>query len=780
MVFFNAPKSYFSVNKKNLDNCPIDNETKVNVENKHPLTEEEDFGLNFDFMDEEEDYVFGSDDEYDSYNLVNQHLTNPKPNPYYKKEKDSTNFKEIKYPKNDQTKFNHDFYNKKINDNPIDFNKNFQNNYNKLPKHDDIDYDSDFYDNIVKNNSVDFNTVKKYENIGFNPELSGDIPSDNKSKLNNEAKNSSIASKQVMSDGLHINDNATKKLSSDVDIDRERYDRLKKLLLSKIHKNTDKNTKQQEKKGLPDIKNYKKNIDSVAGTDERFSEFYNNDLNKNFFEKDPISSFKNNIENTSENVNSDVDLKKDKIYSPIVDFASYFPESCQRDVESFYIDKDKFFEADKKITNEDLKEIVEKHPYLESLDISNCDNIDDFTVLNRLENLRELSVNNCDYFTNLDDISGCHNLRVLNIGNTFIKNLYTLKNFPNLEILNCACNSISDVNGIENCPKLTDVILWNCFSLNDISALDSLSNLKFLDIDSTSVSDILALSDCYNLEFLFMDNCNKVDDIFSLSVLTKLRCLLLDGKNILMPEQVMALKNLTNLECLTLSGRRIVDVEPFRKMIKMKELTLSGCNVTDLSPLENLTEIRKLDLTANSNLRDLSPLANMNEIAKLIVGGGGSVAKNKGAISSMNISDISVVRNFTKLTEIDLNTNPKLRDITPLEVCKDMEEINLSKCMQLEDVSVLGKLSKITKLNLTSCPKIKDLYCLRNLAELLELQYNGTIVHTPGLLSVLKKCKSIYLLKGNDADILSQTMLVSGKKKAKLTKTFGKYFKNKK
>ena len=756
MIFFNSPKSYFSVDKKeensndNLNNNKIDTaqekQQKEQQQEKKDLMEKEDF-----FSDK-----YDMDDMYDM-----DYTNNPR---NFSEDNNKTISFGMDYGFDDDMKLhspakhNFDFYddsysssyndlkNKSFHKKPFfgdNSDKFFKNNLEHPP------FD-DYY--MQKNNDLqkkgDLEHIDNYKkNINFMP--------DTKNKFND-----------------FYNDNLKNMYPSMDDYYMQEKNDL------------------QKRGDLDHIDNYKKNIDFMSNTNNKFNNFYNNDLNKNFFEKDALNNFKNtvntsNITDTTKANNVDKtnvdDSKKGRIYSPVVDFTSYFPESCQRDVDSFYIDKDKFFEADKNITNEDLKEIVRKHPYLESLD----NNINDFTVLNKLENLKELSVNNCDYFTNLDDIDGCHNLRVLNVGNTFIKNLYALENFPNLEILNCACNSIVDLNGIENCPKITDIILWNCFSLKDISALVGLSKLRFLDIDSTSISDIFALSNCYNLEFLFMDNCNKIDDIFSLSVLEKLRCLLFDGKNILMPEQVMALKNLTNLECLTLSGRRVVDAEPFRKMTKMKELTLSGCNITDLSPLENLTEIRKLDLTANSNLRDLSPLANMKEITKLVAGGGGSVGGKVGsakgaAISSMNISDISVVRNFTKLTEIDLNTNPRLRDITPLEVCKDMEEINLSKCMQLEDVSVLGKLSKITKLNLTSCPKIKDLYCLRNLAELLELQYNGTIVHTPGLISVLKKCKGIYLLKGNDADIVSQSMLVSGKKKAKLTKTFGKYFKTSK
>ena len=189
----------------------------------------------------------------------------------------------------------------------------------------------------------------------------------------------------------------------------------------------------------------------------------------------------------------------------------------------------------------------------------------------------------------------------------------------------------------------------------------------------------------------------------------------------------------------------------------------------------------KKDVTANSTLRDLSPLYKMTKLKKLIAGGGGvaggKVGNLKGAASStMAIEDISVVKNFTKLKEINLNSNIRLKDISAMSACEKMEEVYLQKCTQLEDVSVLGNLKNIEKLNISSCPRIKELYFLRNLPNLLELLYDGTIVSTPGLTTILKKANNMYVLKGNDADILSQAMLGSGKKKAKLMKAFKSYF----
>ncbi|MDR1498996.1 MAG: leucine-rich repeat protein, partial [Rickettsiales bacterium] len=153
----------------------------------------------------------------------------------------------------------------------------------------------------------------------------------------------------------------------------------------------------------------------------------------------------------------------------------------------------------------------------------------------------------------------------------------------------------------------------------------------------------------------------------------------------------------------------------------------------------------------------------------------GSKGINIGAMSSMNIEDISVVRNMTKLKEINLSVNPRLKDISIISVCEKMEEVSFQNCTQLEDVSVLGNLKELKKINLNSCPKIRDLYFLRNLPKIEELKYNGTIVYTPGLITILKLANGIDKIEGNDSDMMSKTTLVSGKKKNKLQKAIKKY-----
>lgn len=677
----------------------------------------------------------------------------------------------------DNIKFNNNTHKNNFTDNSIT-----SNSKNKIPFKMDFDNFNTKHtawdDNFLNNDSNDNFDIKNSKNI-FGSDLNGNFNTNN--KINNIQNNISPdeyfdnfkkeKSKLNVNSGqktdiLNIDklkSNSTSFKIPNINFDAHTESVAKRSIADNQFVNNEEQPIQQKQNILPIIETKK---------EKEIKQENKTQVIEGILQKNP------NIVENKDNTNVEY------IYSPTLDFSSPIPPESFAGDGYQKIRSDRFAMLNTNATEKDLLELYKQNKDLESLDISNCDRITNFDIISKFENLKELNVNNCDNFNNIECLQGCENLRVLNIGNTKVRNIDNIGIFPELRILNCTCNSITNVDNIGKCEKLVELNLWGSVSVNSIDGIDSLYNLRLLDVDSTSIVDLFPTVNCKKLEFLFMDNCTKLMDIYALSSLSSLRCLLADGKNMFTDSQLEVFEDLTTLEYLTLNSRRVQTLHYFRKLIKMKELILQGCNITDLRPVEDMIDMKKIDLTANSMLKDINPLHKMKGLKKLILGGGGTaggkVGSAKGmASSNMIIEDISVVENFNQLEEINLSSNIKLKDISAMHVCEKMEEVDFSKCMQLEDVSVLGTLKNITKINVSSCPRIKELYFLRNLPELQELLYNGTIVSTPGLTTVLKKANGIYLLKGNDADIVSQAMLTSGKKKAKLTKAFKKYFSNK-
>ena len=467
------------------------------------------------------------------------------------------------------------------------------------------------------------------------------------------------------------------------------------------------------------------------------------------------------------------------ILSRIVDLATTRPIENIKDIET-EVDIDYYYEPSKYITNEELYTLCKEHPDMKYLDLSNCDKIMDFSPISNLTQLEQLSVNNCDYIIDLDFLEGLPNLKVLNAGNTDLRYIEALESISTLEVVNLTSNPIMDITPLKNCLNLHELVLWGCLPVSDISVIENFPELRVLDIESCSITDLSPAKDLLKLDTILMDNCNGVRDYSFLKNLTELKYFSADGNRMIGADNLEYFRNLVNMEYLSLKQRGITSLDCFRNMTKLKEIKFVDNMIKDLSPLENCLDMLKVDFTKNKELSDLSPLHNMHKLEKLIVCG--SVGQSKisktttpTSFDRMQVTDLSVMQNFPKLKEVDLDGNTKLKDITWFKYCPNLEEVQLNNCTQLENADPLGLLEKLFRLEIKNCPKVRDLYCLSNCEALQQLDYNGTSVPTVKMVSVLKRCTKIFLLKGNYSNDIQAKFLKAGGKRIKLCKSRKSY-----
>lgn len=179
------------------------------------------------------------------------------------------------------------------------------------------------------------------------------------------------------------------------------------------------------------------------------------------------------------------------------------------------------------------------------------------------------------------------------------------------------CKSIEDISALEetlklkglylkygdttidliSIMKLTDLKVLDIFHCNikNINALSNLKNLEFLNIGSAQVEDITALKDLKNLRYLVMHH-NKISDISPLSGLTNLEYLQASSNNI---ENVESLRNMRKLEYLVLAGNKVSDVEPLGEIISLKRVSLADNRIKDITPLSKLENLYYLNLSKN-------------------------------------------------------------------------------------------------------------------------------------------------------------------------------------
>ena len=300
-------------------------------------------------------------------------------------------------------------------------------------------------------------------------------------------------------------------------------------------------------------------------------------------------------------------------------------------------------------------------------------------------------------------------LRTLYADGYGIEDLTGLEHAQNLYHLNLSDNNISDLSPLaelKNAQNLRTLTLsYN--NILDISPLAELTQVGYLHLDNNNISDLSPLAELKKLDYLHLDN-NNISDLSPLAELKNLRQLLLYDNNI---SDISPLAKLKKLERLFLSYNNISDISPLAGLTQLEELGLSHNNISDISPLARLTKLEELRLHGN-NISDISPLAGLKKLKiswDILV-----YAKNLSELlpfadrlerlnfSSRNISNISLLTEFKKLVELDLQNN-NISDLSPLAELTQLTSLNLQN-NKVSDISPIVQLNLTHRLNLQSNP----------------------------------------------------------------------------
>ena len=101
-----------------------------------------------------------------------------------------------------------------------------------------------------------------------------------------------------------------------------------------------------------------------------------------------------------------------------------------------------------------------------------------------------------------------------------------------------------------------------------------------------------------------------------------------------------------------------------------------GGMITDASMLQYCTRVKYLDLGHNDDLADFSFMASMPELEVVIV-------------SMTGISDLSPLKNCSKLDYLELTSCPALSDLSPLEGLSSIKHMNIAGSTNISDISAL-------------------------------------------------------------------------------------------
>ena len=110
-----------------------------------------------------------------------------------------------------------------------------------------------------------------------------------------------------------------------------------------------------------------------------------------------------------------------------------------------------------------------------------------------------------------------------------------------------------------------------------------------------------------------------------------------------------------------------------------------GGMITDTAPLTYCTDVKYLDLGHNDEMRDINFAMYMPKLEVLI-------------IAMTGVSDLSPLKNCSRLEYLELNSSPDIHDLSPLEGHTALRHLNIAGCPKITDISPLYGITELERL----------------------------------------------------------------------------------
>jgi len=265
---------------------------------------------------------------------------------------------------------------------------------------------------------------------------------------------------------------------------------------------------------------------------------------------------------------------------------------------------------------------------------------------------------------------------------------------------------------LANAPDITKLYLAEAqaapphfVAVSDLSPIAKLPQLEELEIWNTRNTDLTALEPLVHLEKLELANMNQMKSLSGLGSLVNLKSLDIPVVSI---KDLSPIGALTNLQRLELKFGRDLDISPLANLASLRTLVLMFFHHTSLKPLAGLLSLRTIDLSGD-DLLDVDALGALRGLETLQI-----YAK---------VPSISFVSKMKGLTHLDADSNPGLKDITPLKGLQALTSLELNET-GVEDLTPLATCTHLKTLSIRKT-HAKNLAALTGLKELSTLNIAG-------------------------------------------------------
>ena len=232
----------------------------------------------------------------------------------------------------------------------------------------------------------------------------------------------------------------------------------------------------------------------------------------------------------------------------------------------------------------------------------------------------------------------------------------TAEEMATLTHLDAEGMDIQDLEGLQFAANLKELRLRGN-PLSDLSPLSGLTTLKEVELSGESLSDLSPLAGLINLEGVGFWK-TSISDLSPLSGLTKLRWLVFNNSPVSDLSPLAGLKGLKRLETY---ASKEPDLSPLKGLTGLVRLRIGSSGVSDISPLSGLINLEELELFSNRRISDVSPLGSLRKLRWL-------------RLERNNISDVSPLAVLHNLEEVQLQRN-NISDLSPLDGLRENTKI---------------------------------------------------------------------------------------------------------
>ncbi|CAN1245497.1 Disease resistance protein L6 [Linum grandiflorum] len=261
---------------------------------------------------------------------------------------------------------------------------------------------------------------------------------------------------------------------------------------------------------------------------------------------------------------------------------------------------------------------------LETLDISDCLNLDNLGGLESLVLLEELTLTRCGRLESLPSLSNLIKLGKLVITECpFLSEVQGLgelrRSLVHLEA--SGCGRLANIRGLESLEALESLELQSVKPPKVVDVdMDGLESLKSLQTNCKSIRWLPDVSGLENLNELDASGCVQLVEVTGLERLKSLKRLNLSGCwSIRELPDLSGLKNLYDLdvsEC-----RELVKVTGLENLGMLTELNMCGCkSLKELPDMSGLKKLRGLNLKGCSELKKVKGLEGLEELWEVEMG----------------------------------------------------------------------------------------------------------------------------------------------------------------